>query len=407
MIKTLLKELALPLLLIGETIICLSFGHLIPEEIKAGLYALSLTIKDILLFVLPFLIFSFLSSSLGNLQKGALSFILIALGLVIVSNFFGASLASLSGIFILNLMDTVRPFAESQVSLSPLWNLNIPPLLSNDTALIAGLVFGLVAGYLGNPKIITFINTTQRLGILVLKRAFIPIIPIFVLGFILKMDFDGILDVIVQDYLSVFLAITVLAFTYIILLYGLAAGFRPTPWRRSVQRMVPALITGFSTMSSASALPLITTAAERTTRNPIVNGVVPLSINIHMIGDCFSITIMALAILTSFGLPIPSVSEFLMYLTFFTIARFSAAGVPGGGVIVVLPILETYLGFSPEMLSLILALYILFDPIATSANVFGNGAFAVIFERIYNRLHPVDKSSYTVDAQVSMTTKLT
>jgi Na+/H+-dicarboxylate symporter len=47
-----------------------------------------------------------------------------------------------------------------------------------------------------------------------------------------------------------------------------------------------------------------------------------------------------------------------------------------------LPILESTLGFEADMLSLITALYILFDPIITSANVLGNGGFALVVDRI-------------------------
>ncbi len=42
-----------------------------------------------------------------------------------------------------------------------------------------------------------------------------------------------------------------------------------------------------------------------------------------------------------------------------------------------IPILESHLGFNGEMISLITALYILFDPVITAANVMGNGAFAM------------------------------
>lgn len=61
---------------------------------------------------------------------------------------------------------------------------------------------------------------------------------------------------------------------------------------------------------------------------------------------------------------------------YFVLAKFSVAAVPGGGILVMLPILEAYLGLNGEMLSLITALYLLFDPVITCANILGNGAFA-------------------------------
>lgn len=382
-----LADLKLPLILISEIILCLFWGDMLSTEIKSALYALSLSIKEALLMVLPFIIFSFLLSSIGTLRKGALSFVVIAFLMVILSNFTATSFAGFLGVFTLNTLDNIQAFTPSTLDLRPLWDLDFPAFLSNDRALFLGLLCGMLVSLTGFQKGQNTARYLQHYALLFLKRLFIPVIPIFVLGFILKMQHDGILTLIIQNYLSVFVAITLLTFTYIILLYGLAASFNPSKWLISLRNMVPALVTGFSTMSSASALPLITTAAEKTSKNPVVNGVVPLSINIHMIGDCFSLSILALAIMMSFGQPLPDPSVFLTFTFFFVIARFSVAAVPGGGVLVILPVLESTLGFSPEMLSLILALYILFDPIATSANVFGNGAFALLFEKVYTGFH--------------------
>jgi Na+/H+-dicarboxylate symporter len=66
------------------------------------------------------------------------------------------------------------------------------------------------------------------------------------------------------------------------------------------------------------------------------------------------------------------------------VAKFSAAGVPGGTIIIMIPVLEAYLGFSPEMSSVIMTMYMLFDPFCTSANVLGNGLFAIVFEKIWD-----------------------
>jgi Na+/H+-dicarboxylate symporter len=112
-----------------------------------------------------------------------------------------------------------------------------------------------------------------------------------------------------------------------------------------------------------------------------------------LVGDCFSISILALTILVSFGHPLPTLEEYMLFTVFFVLAKFAVAAVPGGGILVMIPILEKYLGFTPEMLSLITALYILFDPIVTSANVLGNGAFAQIFEKIYHVFHKEKKVS--------------
>ena len=77
----------------------------------------------------------------------------------------------------------------------------------------------------------------------------------------------------------------------------------------------------------------------------------------------------------------PSLLNYMIFALYFVLAKFSVAAVPGGGILVMLPILEKYLGFNSDMMSLITALYILFDPVITCANVLGNGAFAKMIDR--------------------------
>lgn len=146
--------------------------------------------------------------------------------------------------------------------------------------------------------------------------------------------------------------------------------------------MLPAAISGFSTMSSAASMPLTIIGVENNAKNKdVALSVVPATVNIHLVGDCFAIPIFAYAVLKSFGMAEPSLFNYLIFTFYFVLAKFSVAAIPGGGIIVMLPILEGYLGFNGEMMSLITALYILFDPVITCANVFGNGAFAKMIDR--------------------------
>jgi Na+/H+-dicarboxylate symporter len=82
------------------------------------------------------------------------------------------------------------------------------------------------------------------------------------------------------------------------------------------------------------------------------------------------------------GLPIPNSTQYSLFAVHFVLAKFGVAAVPGGGILVMLPILQTYLNFNGEMLGLITALYVLFDPIITACNVAGNGAMAIIFDKM-------------------------
>ena len=60
----------------------------------------------------------------------------------------------------------------------------------------------------------------------------------------------------------------------------------------------------------------------------------------------------------------------------------SCPGVPGGAVMAALGLLESMLGFDTTLTSLMIALYIAQDSFGTACNVTGDGAIAVITDRV-------------------------
>ena len=168
---------------------------------------------------------------------------------------------------------------------------------------------------------------------------------------------------IIKDYTMIFAIIGSAQFGYIIFLYFAFNKFKFGQSILSIKNMLPATLSGFSTMSSAASIPLTIIGTERNAKNKdLVHTVVPASVNIHLIGDCVAIPCFAFAILKNFDIAQPDIMSYLMFTIYFVIAKFSVAAIPGGGILVMLPILDQYLGFNSDMLSLITALYILFDP---------------------------------------------
>jgi Na+/H+-dicarboxylate symporter len=99
---------------------------------------------------------------------------------------------------------------------------------------------------------------------------------------------------------------------------------------------------------------------------------------------------------------------FLDYLTFsfyFVLAKFSVAAIPAGGIIIMIPIIEDYLGFNSEMISLITAIYVLFDPVITGANILGNGGFAMLVNKIYSRSQRRKTSTVSLNSNIDYDSK--
>ena len=194
------------------------------------------------------------------------------------------------------------------------------------------------------------------------------------------------LEKAIMIYGSVLLVVISLQASYISLLYLVAAQFSTKQWWEYVKNVLPAALTGFSTMSSAAALPLSIIAAEQNLKNvELARAIAPASVNIHTLGSAIAMTTIAMATMITFDLPLPGVSTCLFFAAYYAVAKFAVAGVPGGAIFVAVPLLESQLGFTSEMSGVLTAVYMFFDPFGTAANVFGNGAFAIIFSKIFAR----------------------
>jgi Na+/H+-dicarboxylate symporter len=211
----------------------------------------------------------------------------------------------------------------------------------------------------------------------------VPIMPLFIIGTALKLQHDGVLVQIFERYLPILLIFVASAYCFVLLQYFALAGFNLSKTITYLKNVFPATITAFGSMSSASALPLSIKAAEENSKQQSnASVIIPATVNIHLVGDCFFIPMVAIAVMASFNVGIPNAFDYVIFAVHFVLAKFAVAAVPGGGILVMLPILQQYLHFSPEMLALITAVYVLFDPLITACNVGGNGAFAILFDKI-------------------------
>lgn len=387
MFKNLLKSL--PFQLIMCIVAAFIGGDYLSYDWIVSLFTVSCLLKEILMAILPLIIFSYIAAALLSLEQKAPILIISILALVIVSNAVAAFVSYGVGMSVLpyiTLGDGASIALNSKEMLAR-FTLSLPQLLSPDRAMILGIIFGLTFSFFKNPLITKGCLSLQKYVTHFLEKVFVPCLPLYVLGFVLKMQYEGSLTVLLQNYGQVFGLVCLLLVSYIALMYLLASRFRFTNFTQMIQQMVPAGLTGFSTISSAVTMPITLAATEKNIGNTqFAHIAIPATVNIHMVGHGLSIPIISLAVLMLSGYPLPDLQSFSLFVVFYCLAKFSATAIPGGGIIVIVPILQSQLGFTPEMASLMIMLDILQDPILTGANVMGNGAFAMLCYRFCNRL---------------------
>jgi Na+/H+-dicarboxylate symporter len=379
---------SLPVQLLLCLIVALVFGNYLSTDIVSFFYTISCFLKDMLMIILPAIIFSYLLAAILSFERKAPLLILAIIILVIASNATTVITAYGFSKIVLPLFsyEALHTLTTAQEEIKSLWRLPFSSPFTPDKTMIFGVVVGLVTSFMNKPifkKIAFFLRDKATVA---LKKSFIPFLPLYVLGFILKLDRDGSLGLLLKNYSQIFAISCVLIVIYISFLYAASAGFRWKIFKGFIENMLPAGLTGFSTMSSAAAMPVTLDATEKNLNDrEYADFVIPATVNIHMIGDGLNITLTSLALLIMTGQSIPDFSMFLGFTLYYCIAKFSAAGIPGGGVIVILPVAQHYLGLSAEATTMLATIYILQDPIITAANVMGNGAFALLSGKLLKK----------------------
>lgn len=355
----------------------------LPIALQQFLYSISITIKTLIITALPIIIFGLLFKAMVGLSSKAGKLIGMILVLVCVSNLFSTTLSHFVGSWIYGFnLHIITPTEHSGID--TLWQFSLPKLIENDKAMFLGIILGLISAKFFSVHAKKYAETMDKVIHKVLA-VLVYTIPLFVAGFIVKMQADGVMNLILKDYTNIFIIVGLAIIFYNLVVYFVFSNFNIKVYLKMVANIIPAAISGFCTMSSAASMPLTIIGVERNSNNKdIARSVVPATVNIHLVGDCFAIPIFAYAVMKSYGVMEPSLLEYMMFALYFVIAKFSVAAIPGGGILVMLPILERQLGFSGEMMSVITALYILFDPVITFGNVLGNGAFAKVIDKIYS-----------------------
>lgn len=351
----------------------------IPIDIRASMYALSLTIQEVILMILPFVIFSFLLDLIVRMRTKASGLLLSFIVFVVLSNSIAICLAYLTGnIFLPDVQNIIN---DSVVKLEPMWRLGLPQLMRTEYAMPLSVISGIILLFFFGDKV-NFINDgLYKACDILLNRIVMPVIPIFIAGLAVKIASDKMLQPVIDHYSTILLVVLVSSVSYSLLWYLILMGKKTGS---TLLDVAPALLTAFTTMSSAVTLPSLLVSTKKSTGDSRVAGaILPPAVNFHVMGDAFNITIVLMAILFTFTGKMLGVYELFVYIFYFLVYRFATVGIPGGGIIILLPFFKSHFGFTPEMLTLITTLYVVFDPFQTVLNIFGNGAFAIFFSKLY------------------------
>ncbi len=162
------------------------------------------------------------------------------------------------------------------------------------------------------------------------------------------------------------------------LLLKLVAGVSPI---KHFQAMAPALLTAFSTSSSAATLPMTMDCIEKRAgvSNQSSSFVLPLGATINMDGTALYECVAALFIAQAYGLELGMVQQFTV-VSLALMTSIGVAGIPSASLVAITIILAS-MGLPIEGIGLILAVDRILDMSRTAVNIFSDSCGAVIIAR--------------------------
>ncbi len=361
----------------------LSLASSLPMEVHRGLYAMSLFIKDLLLWFLPLTVSLFIAYAISSFEKRAPLFIISLFVFEALSNSMSVWYSFGWGHLVAGQLKTLEPYHFTDV-FDPLWRVPLtkPVWWSADKGTMIGIIAGLISVFI-LPGLRSLITRGKEVAETILTQVFSRLIPLFILGFVTRMYKTGLLSQLFSHYADFLFWLLLCLGSYIALLFILGSGLKG--FLRSVKNLLPAAGVAFSSGCSLSTMPWTIEGAAKNLDHPdLAKAVIPATTNIQQIGDCIANTFLCFLIYLHFNGNVPALSVWIPFTLVFVLARFATAAVLGGAIFVMLPIYESYLGFNAEMIAIILAFNVILDPLITCSNVVANGALCRIFEKTWS-----------------------
>ena len=378
--------------LLGKIIIAIMLGIaaglVSPEWIVRIFLTFNGIFSQFLGFAIPLIILGLVTTAIADIGKGAGKMLLLTVAIAYGSTILAGVISYLTGAAIFPSMidSSSSPDAISSAKeLTPYFSVNIPPLMNVMTALVLAFVLGLGLAALKTDTLKNAAHDFENIIVKTIKTAIIPLLPLYIFGIFLNMTYAGQVFGILTVFIKIIGIIFLIHIGILLLQFCIAGGLAKKSPLKLLWTMMPAYFTALGTQSSAATIPV---TLEQTKKNgaseDIAGFTIPLCATIHMSGSTLKIVACALALMIMKDMPY-DFGMFAGFICMLAITMVAAPGVPGGAIMASLGVLQSMLGFDQEAQALMIALYIAMDSFGTACNVTGDGAIAIIVDRIKTR----------------------
>ncbi len=379
------KKLPLLARIIIAIVLGVGLGLVLPLPAVRVFVTFNSIFSHFLQFLVPLIIIGLITPAISDIGKGAGRLLLlttiIAYGDTVFSGFL--SYFTSSSIFpsLIDDGDGLEKVAAIK-SLEPFFTINIPPLVDVMSALVTAFTVGLGIAFLGSKTLKAGFDEFKDIVTKTIEVALIPLLPVYIFGIFLEMSHTGQAWRVLNVFIAIIGVIFAMHIFLLVLQYCVAGAIVHRNPFRLLWNMMPAYFTALGTSSSAATIPV---TLKSTLKNGVSGGiasfVVPLCATIHLSGSCLKIVACSVALMLMTGMPF-NLGMFSGFIFMLGVMMVAAPGVPGGAIMAALGVIQSILGFDAQQQALMIALYITMDSFGTACNVTGDGAIALVIDKI-------------------------
>ncbi|MFJ7981325.1 dicarboxylate/amino acid:cation symporter [Lysinibacillus xylanilyticus] len=371
--------------IIVAILLAVILGRFMPEPFVRIFATFNGLFGNLLNFVVPLIIIAFIAPGIAQLGKGSGKLLGLA-------TFFAYFSTIIAGIFAFLVARNVLPNFISNGAMESMKNpeeflaqaffkVEMPPLMGVMSALIFAFIVGIgmtaIKGDVMKRGFEEFNVIIEKL----ISFVIIPLLPFHIFGIFLNMTYGGQVAKILSVFAIVFALIIVMHWVILLVQYTTAGTLNKKNPLKLLRTMLPAYFTALGTQSSAAAIPVTLRQSQKTgASEKVTNFTIPLFATIHLSGSTITIVTCSLGVMMMNGMDI-DFAQYIGFIFMLGITMVAAPGVPGGGVMAAIGLLQTMLGFDETMVALMIALYLAQDSFGTATNVTGDGALAMIVDR--------------------------
>ena len=337
-------------------------------------------------FAIPLIIIGFIVPGIGSLAQGAGKMLGITVGLAYLSSVLAGFLALTCALLLYPIIlkgQQLASFDNPENALSTGYvSIQLTPIMGVLSALILSFILGLGITALKTRAMLNLFEDFQVIVEKMLSYVIIPLLPVHIVGVFANMTLAGQVAKILSVFGLVFVMVIILHWVTLALQYSVAGAVSRRSPIQMLKTMMPAYFTAIGTQSSAATIPVTVRSAKKAGVSArVADFAIPLCATIHLSGSMITITSCAVAVLfmTGKGPDFGSLAPMVLVLGVMMVA---APGVPGGGVMTAIGLLQSMLGFDESMIALMIALYLAQDSLGTATNVTGDATIATLTERI-------------------------